>query len=55
MTFLFKMYIPALILLLINYLGFYTNRVILFCESVTTTPNLLGYFTLARTIDAILL
>jgi len=55
MTFLLRMYIPALILLLMNYFGFYTNLVILLFESVTTTPNLLGYLTVASTIVAILL
>ena len=54
-TFLFRIYIPALILLLINYLGFSTNFEILLFESVTTTPNLLGSFTVARTIEANLL
>jgi hypothetical protein len=55
MTFLLRMYIPALILLLMNYFGFYTKRRILLFSSVTTTPNLLGSLTVAKTIDAVLL
>ena len=55
MTFLFSMYMPALILLLMNYFGFYTKLMILLFSSVTTTPNLLGSLTVAKMIEAILL